>query len=420
MSSSQARTPKSAAGPAAPGGQRWLSRGVLGVGGASFFSDSGHEMATSLLPTFLTSTLHAGPAALGAIEGVADALVGVSKLAGGPLSNEPSRRAKLASGGYVGTAVATAAIGLTVAVWQVALLRALAWVSRGLRSPARDTLLVSITPPGAYGRALGVERAGDNAGAILGPLLASLLVGIIGIRHTIMLAIVPGLLAAVAITVAARQARRAVAAPTGRRRLELNLRELWSAGLPRALTPVAMFELGNVATTLLILRATNLLHADGRSLTHATSVAIVMYAGHNAAATVASLLGGQVADRVSPRAVFTGAGVVYIAAYVVFAVSGHGWPLLLLGFLLAGAGIGLAETAESATVATMLPDRLRGNGFGVLGLTQSVGDLGATVVAGVLWSVFSPTVAFVYAAVWMAGSVVSGGMLRTQTPQGPG
>ncbi|HEX3004835.1 MAG TPA: hypothetical protein VHO27_11540, partial [Angustibacter sp.] len=67
--------------------RRWLTPGVAGIGAASFFSDAGHEMATSLLPAFLTSTLHAGPAALGAIEGVSDALVGVSKLAGGPLSN---------------------------------------------------------------------------------------------------------------------------------------------------------------------------------------------------------------------------------------------------------------------------------------------------------------------------------------------
>jgi hypothetical protein len=116
-------------------GERWLTRGVWGVGGASLFSDAGHELATSLLPTFLTSTLHAGPGALGAIEGASDALMGVSKLAGGPLSNDPARRGRLASGGYVGTAVATAAIGLAATVWQVAVLRALAWISRGIRKP---------------------------------------------------------------------------------------------------------------------------------------------------------------------------------------------------------------------------------------------------------------------------------------------
>lgn len=286
------------------GARRWLTAGVGGVGAASFFSDAGHEMVTSILPTFVTSTLGSGPGALGTIEGASDALTGIAKLAGGPLSNDPARRGRLASGGYLGTAVATAAIGLTVAVWQAAILRALAWVSRGIRSPARDTLLVSLVPREAYGRASGVERAGDNAGAIVGPLVASLLVGVLGIRHTILLAFIPGVLAAVAITVAAREARRSLSAATARRALTFNLRELWQAGLPRAITPAALFEFGNLATTLLILRATDLLHTGGRSPTAATSLAILLYVGHNAAATVAALSGGQAADRVGPRAVF--------------------------------------------------------------------------------------------------------------------
>ncbi|CAG7640248.1 hypothetical protein SIM91_03905 [Rhodococcus opacus] len=87
-------TPEPAAEEA---GDRWLTPGVLGVGAASLFSDSSHELVTSLLPTFLTTTLHAGPAALGAIDGTADALTGLAKLAGGPLAADPagpgSRRA---------------------------------------------------------------------------------------------------------------------------------------------------------------------------------------------------------------------------------------------------------------------------------------------------------------------------------------
>lgn len=80
-----------------------------------------------------------------------------------------------------------------------------------------------------------------------------------------------------------------------------------------------------------------------------------------------------------------GAGAaVYVASYVTFAVNQHAWPVLLVAFALAGIGIRLAEAAETTTVALMLPDRLRGNGFGVFGLVQSCGDLGATVVAG-LW-----------------------------------
>lgn len=395
----------------------WLSRGVAGVGAASFFSDAGHELATSVLPTFLTSTLHAGPAALGAVEGVSDALIGLSKLAGGPLAADPRRRGRLASGGYLGTAIATAAIGVTTAVWQVGLLRAVAWVSRGIRSPARDMLLTSLVPPAAYGRAFGVERAGDNAGAVVGPLLAAVLVAVLGLRHAILLAFIPGVLAAACITVAARAARRSVLPAEGRRRLSFNLAELRRQGLARVLVPATLFEFGHLAATLLILRATDLLHgpaAGGRSLTAATSLVILLYAAHNAAAAVASVVGGHLIDRRGARWVFAAGGVLYVLAYLAFAREQHGVLLLGAGFLVAGTGIGLAETAESVLVARALPESLRSNGFGVLGLVQSLGDLGATAVAGVLWALVSPQVAFLYATTWMAGSVVAALTVRAR------
>ncbi len=402
-------------GPGAPTESGWLNTGVVSVGAASLLSDSSHEMVTSLLPSFLTTTLGAGPAALGAVDGVADALTGVCKLAGGPLANDPARRGRLAAGGYLGTAVATAAIGLTVAVWQVAALRAVAWISRGLRSPARDMLLTDLSSRDTYGRAFGVERAGDNAGAIIGPLMAAALVSVIGIRDAMLLSIIPGILAAVAITVAARQVRRTLAESTGRRTLTLNLGELRQAGLVRVLTPVALFELGNLATTLLILRATDLLQAGGRDATAAASLAIVLYAAHNAAASVASIGGGHLADRFTARHVFTAAAVLYAAGYTIFAAGWTSWPVLLGGFLLSGIGIGFAETAESTVIAKALPDRLRANGFGVLGLTQAFGDLGATLVAGLLWSLLSPAVAFGYAAAWMVASAAASGLLRNST-----
>jgi len=310
-------------------------------------------------------------------------------------------------------------VGLTTAVWQVAVLRALAWASRGIRSPARDMLLTSLSRKDSYGRAFGVERAGDNAGAIIGPLAASGLGALIGVRHAILLSIIPGVLAAVAIIVAAREAKRALGAPVGRRTLSLNLRELRSVGYARTLTPVALFELGNVATTLLILRATDLLHTDNRDLTAATSLAILLYVAHNAAATVCSLVAGQISDRIGPRVVFAASGAVYVAGYVVFAIGPHAWPLLLLGFILAGVGIGAAETAESTAVAQSLPEPLRGNGLGVLGLVQAFGDMDSTVVAGVLWSLISPIVAFGYAAVWMLASVSSSRLLHPREASCP-
>ena len=383
---------------------QWLSRGVVSVGLSSLFSDSGHEIATAVLPSFITSVLHGSAASLGLIEAVSDALTGVAKVVGGPLSNDARLRGRLASSGYLGTALATGAIGLAGTVWQAGILRAIAWASRGLRSPARDSLLASFASEDTYGRAFGLERAGDNLGAVIGPLLAAALVVWVGIRPTIYFAFVPGIFAAVAITVAAREASRRKE-PT-RERIRLQLGDLHHAGLVVPLLPVAFFEFGNIATTLLILRSTQLLHSNGRSLAAATSLAIIIYAAHNAIGALVAYAGGHWVDRVGPLAVLGVGACLYIAAYVGFSIGPDTWWGLLIAFILAGSGIGLAETAESALVAQTLPDRLRGSGFGILGGIQAVGDLVATGVVGILYTVISPAVGFAYAAGWMGICVV--------------
>jgi MFS family permease len=398
---------------------RWLTPGVGAVAGASFFSDSGHEVTTSVLPAFLTGTLGASAAALGVIDGISDALIGVMKLLGGPLANDPHRRAQMASGGYLGTAVATGAIGAAVTVWQVGALRAIAWLSRGLRSPARDALLASLSPPSRQGRAFGLERAGDNLGAVAGPLLAAALVTWVGVRPALYLAAVPGVFAAMAIVLAARESRRAVHTRRESSSRRLELRALRDAGMLRALVPVALFEFGNLATTLLILRATQLLTSPQRSAAAATSIAILIYAGHNVVATLASLAAGRWYDRAGPRLVFATGAAIYVIAYGVFSAGAHSVIAVALAFALAGAGIGLAEPTQSAAVAQLLPDRLRGSGFGVLGAVQATGDVVATVVAGVLYTVFSPAVAFGYAAAWMFAATIASGTLRRSADQQP-
>jgi hypothetical protein len=123
---------------------------------------------TAVFPSFLTSVLNASPGALGVIEGTSDALLGVTKIAGAPLADDPRRRATLASGGYVTTAVATSAIGLAATVWQAGVLRAAAWVARGVRSPA--------PPSAAWARLRGAPAGGEGLAARPGgaPLTATL------------------------------------------------------------------------------------------------------------------------------------------------------------------------------------------------------------------------------------------------------
>ena len=413
--------------PMAGSGRRppWVSGGVASVGLASLFSDAGHEIATAVLPSLLTSVLGGSAGVLGVIEGLSDGLLGVAKLVAGPAANDPTRRVRIARGGYLLTGVFSAAIGVSSAVWQAGVLRGAAWVSRGARGPARDALLASLAPKDAYGRSFGVERAGDNLGAVVGPLLAALLVALVGIRHAFLFALIPGLFAAVAISVAAARAPRvvAVAGARGARgaRARLELGKLRRAGLFWPLLPVAAFELGNLTTTLLILRVSQLLHHGARSLTGAASLAILLYAGHNVVAAATSLLGGGLIDRGGPqrgpRGVLVVGAAAYLMAYVGFAFGIHAWPLLLLLFCLAGAGIGLAETAESTLVAHLLPDRLRGSGFGLLGGLQSAGDFLSSAVVGILYAAVSPTAGFAYAAAWMVLSITASALLRIPARQ---
>jgi MFS family permease len=397
--------------------QRWLTRAVASVGLASFFSDSGHEITTSVLPTFVTVTLRGSAGGLGLIEGVSDGLTGLAKLLTGPLANDEERRLGLASGGYLVTAAATGAIGLAATVWQAGLLRATAWLARGVRSPARDAMLASLAPREAYGRAFGLERAGDNLGAVVGPLLAAGLVAWLGIRPALYLAAVPGVLAAGAIIIAANAARKHH--DPVRRRYRLELSGLHEAGLLRPLLPILAFELGNMATTLLIPRATTLLHVGGRSIASATSLAVLIYAGHNLFAALLAYGGGHWIDRRGARAAFGAGACAYIASYALFATGSNGWLVLVLGFVLAGCGIGLAETAESALFAQLLPDRLRGSGFGVLGGVQSLGDFASSAVVGLLWSAVSPAAGFIYAAGWMVIAAATS-VLTTRPRSEPG
>src|SRR4051795_9006228 len=109
--------------------QRWFLPGVRAIGAASLLSDLGHEVPTALLPSFLTSTLGAPAAALGAVEGIADGLAGVTRFAGGALADDPPRRRATAIGGYASTAVLTGALGVCTQVWQVGVLRAAGWAA---------------------------------------------------------------------------------------------------------------------------------------------------------------------------------------------------------------------------------------------------------------------------------------------------
>jgi len=353
------------------------------------------------MASFVTSILGAPAAALGLIEGISDGLAGAGRFVGGALADDPQRRRTVAVGGYSATAVLSALIGATTSVVQAGVLRGAAWAARGLRVPARNALLADVVAAEAYGRAYGFERAMDNLGAIVGPLLALGLVSLVSIRTAILISVGPGLLAAVAIVYAIRQAN--LPKVTQRKKLRFQVRPVLQGQLGRIMTGFTAFEVGNVAATLLILRATQVL-TPGHGAHAATQIAIALYVVYNVAATITSFPAGGLSDKLGPRGplLITATGAAaFLLAYSLFAASGPVIVLLGAAFALAGVGIGCAETAEHAAVAAFAPPGIRGSAFGLLATVQAIGNLAASAIAGLLYTVASPTAAFAYLAVWM-------------------
>lgn len=195
------------------GGHSWITRSVVGIVLATFLSDFSHEMCTAVLPLYL-ATLGLGPAALGLIEGVADFLVSLSKLAGGvvgaPCPTQTSSGISRLSHNRTGQVVHR----FRRRTWSLVSLRGVAWIGRGFRGPLRDYLLADAVEPTHYGRAYGLERAGDMLGAVVGPLMATLLVWAgIEFRTVILWTLIPGLLAAGSIFFLIKERETAVAFP---------------------------------------------------------------------------------------------------------------------------------------------------------------------------------------------------------------
>jgi MFS family permease len=295
----------------------------------------------------------------------------------------------------------------------VAVLRVGAWLARGIRVPARNALLADVTGPGTYGRAYGFERMMDNLGAVGGPLLALALVSALGIRGAILVSGVFGLLAAGSIIYAIRHIERHTLSE--RRPLRIRVRPLLRGDLGRVWLPIGAFEAGNLATTLLILRATELL-TPARGLEAATSIALFLYAGHNLAATVVAIPAGKAADRWGFRPTLTVGFLIGLAAYLIFALTGPSLLLIAAAFGAAGITIGIVETAEHGTVAEAAPEEIRGSAFGFLAAIQSFGNLFASGIAGILWTLVSPLAAFLFAATGMAAATVGSITSRRRLP----
>jgi MFS family permease len=383
----------------------WLNSTVLGIGLASLFSDVGHEMATTAMPALL-AMLGASPAALGVIEGLADGLSSYAKLMSGLFSDRLRRRKPLAVIGYFVTASGMASFAAATQWWHVLLGRVTGWLGRGVRTPVRKVLLAEATTPETYGRAFGLERSMDSAGAVIGPLLAVGLISVVGIRWLFVWTLIPGLLAVAALVFLVHERPHD---PQPKARLWGSLRVL-PAAFKEYLVGVGVAGIGDFSNTLLILWATEAWTQSHRfSPSQAATMAMLFYVGYNVVYTVSCYVSGMLADQFPKYWVLSIGYSLAVIPAATLLVPGDALEKFAIVFGFSGLYMGVWETLESATAATMLPGEVRGSGFGLLATVNGLGDLLSSIVVGVLWAKVSPVaaMAFVIATSLIGAAIIA-------------
>jgi MFS family permease len=404
----------------------WLNRNVLAFGLTSMLGDVCHEMATAVLPQFMR-TIGAGAALLGVIEGIADALSSFVKLGAGFHSDKIGHRKAWTVAGYALTAVAKALFAFALA-WPLILVgRVLGWFGRGIRGPLRDAMLADSVDQRYRGKAFGFHRAGDTIGAVVGPLLAFWLLGLVAdhpgvlkpltnvfplfataagpeYRVIFLLTLVPGLLSVASILFLVKEKRR----PAN------HAMRFWSTlrSMPKDyrsfLVAVGIFGLADFAPTLMILRATDVLEGP-LGIMEASRVAAMLYLFRNIVYAAASYPIGALSDRFHRnRYLAVGYGVA-VVTFLGFALArpSIGWFVFFFG--LAGVFIAWEDTIEGVAVRDYIDESMAGTAFGVLGVVNGIGDLVSSLMVGLLWTTFGVGWGFGYAVlVGLAGALWMG------------
>jgi MFS family permease len=353
---------------------------VVALGLTSFFTDVGAEMIYPMLPLFVAS-LGASPVFLGLVEGIADATASLLKLASGIVSDKLEKKKPLVLFGYGIAALARPLVGLATAPWQILAIRVTDRLGKGLRAPPRDVLITAVVPRQSIGHAFGFHQAMDHAGAVLGPLVASVLLALgMELRNVFLAAIVPGLFSVLCVLLVREpslpKSERPQVAPDQRTRL--------TPSLMSYLAIVAFFCLGNSSDMFLLLRA--------REVGVSVASVSLLWAVFNMMKLISSYLGGGWSDRFGRPRVIVGGWLVYAATYLGFGVADAQWQVWAL-FVVYGIFYGLTEPVEKALVRDLTPPHVRGRAYGVYNFIVGVAAVPASLLTGWLWQQWSPFVA---------------------------
>jgi MFS family permease len=355
-------------------------------------TDAATEAIYPLLPLFVTRVLGANPVALGLIEGAADATSSLLKIVAGRWSDRTGRRKPFVLAGYTVAGLVRPVVALAT-IWQhVFLVRVADRVGKGLRSAPRDAMLGALAPPDGRGRVFGFHRAMDHAGAVVGPLAATIFLWFAPAEYRTLFALtlIPGLLA-IAMLFFVPEAGPGGSGRAGRRGEAGDPPDPPALPSPlcRYLVILAIFALGNSSDAFLLLRLTDV----GLE----TTLLPLSWAALHAVKSGLSTFGGTLSDRFGRRRLIIAGWMLYAVVYAGFAVS-ETRVAVLVWFLIYGVHFALVEGSEKALVADLVSGPLQATAFGWYNAVLGFGALGASLLFGSLWEAFGPAPAFLTGA----------------------
>jgi MFS family permease len=398
--------------------KRDIPRPVWFLGLTSLFTDAATEMIYPLLPVYLSRVLGASAVSLGIIEGVAEGVNSLLKVVSGYWSDRARRRRPIVIAGYTLSSLARPFIAITTTWPQVLLIRALDRVGKGIRGAPRDVLLARFATPATRGRIYGFHRAMDHSGAIVGPLVATVILFFAPDRYRLLFALtaIPGAIAVALLFFVDEDAGSEAATPASELRTTANHQprttnqQATTNRLPprviALLGVLLVFGLGNSADAFLLLRLSD-------ALGGATYVPLLWAAIHVVKASL-STWGGGLSDRFGRKQLIIAGWMIYALVYFGFALSTSA-SAFIAWFLFYGVHFAFAEGAEKALIADLTPATRRGAAFGWYNAVTGVGALLASILFGELYEHFGAPVAFMTGAALAGGAAVLLLLIPTDT-----
>lgn len=364
-----------------------LPRTVWLIGFISLVNDSASEMLYPLVPLYLASVLMAGPRALGIIEGIAEATASLLKLFSGVIVDRTRKSKPWVVVGYALAGFGRPLMAFAGSWGTLLVIRFADRVGKGLRTSPRDALLAASVDSTQRGLAFGLHRAMDNAGAVVGPLLAfALLAAGVPLRDVFLWSVIP---AVICVVLALSLKESAQAPAMSHDRFDWRIGQL-PRPLRHYLAVVALFTLGNSSNMFLLLRA--------RELAVPEAHIPLLWAAVSTVAMVFSTPLSAWSDQVGRSRILLGGYVAYGSFYLLMGLVGvDGWGLYaLFGFY--GVSMAATEGVEKALVADLACEDRRGTAFGWFNLIAGILLLPASVVFGWLYQAFGPLSAFGFSA----------------------